>query len=158
MPKRPRRIVIATDFSPGSAAAVDAATSYCSPTAGTRLDLVHVVEPTAFSAPPPLTVDFDQARVEDARTNLERAADRLRARVDPAVHTRTVLLTGTPHLEVCRLADEVGADLIVAGTHGRTGLRHAMVGSVAERIVRHAGRPVLTVPLQFTKHQPTPPA
>ena len=147
MPKRPRRIVIATDFSPGSAAAVEAATSYCSPAAGTCLDLVHVVEPTAFSAPPPLSADFDRARVEDARTHLERAADRLRAGVDAAVRTRTVLLTGTPHVEVCRLADEVGADLIVTGTHGRTGIRHALIGSVAERVVRHAGRPVLTVPL-----------
>ena len=153
MRKRLRRIVIATDFSPESAAAAEVATSYCSPAAGTRIDLVHVVEPTAFSAPPPLYADFDRARLEDARVRLERAADRLRARIDAAVRTRTVLLTGTPHVEICRLADEVGADLVVSGTHGRTGFRHALVGSVAERLVRHAGRPVLTVPLDAKRRR-----
>ncbi len=153
MPKRPRRIVIATDFSPGSEAAVEAAVGFWDPDGGTRVELVHVVEPTAFSAPPPLWADFDRARVEDARTRLERAAKRLHGRVDATARTRTVLLTGTPHVEICRLADEVGADLIVIGTHGRTGIRHALIGSVAERVVRHAKRAVLTVPLRPAKRR-----
>lgn len=147
MPKRPRRIVIATDFSPGSAAALEAAARFYAPDGGTRTHLVHVVEPTAFAPPPPLWVDYDRARIEDARTRLEREATRLRGRLDATARTETVLLTGSPHVEICRLADHVGADLIVTGTHGRTGVRHAVVGSVAERVVRHAGRPVLTVPL-----------
>jgi nucleotide-binding universal stress UspA family protein len=58
--------------------------------------------------------------------------------------TRTVL-TGTPFLEVIRYARENEIDLIVIGTHGRSGLVHVLMGSVAERIVRKAPCPVLTV-------------
>lgn len=147
MSRRARRIVIATDFSPGSAAALEAAGKFYAPDGGTRTHLVHVVEPTAFGPPPPLWVDYDRARADDARARLEREAKRLRGRLDATARTETVLLTGTPHVEICRLADHVGADLIVTGTHGRTGVAHAVIGSVAERVVRHAGRPVLTVPL-----------
>src|SRR5438477_334580 len=63
---------------------------------------------------------------------------------------------GAPATEICRAADELDADLIVLGTHGRTGLRHAILGSVAEKVVRHSKRPVLTIhpgehPLEATK-------
>jgi nucleotide-binding universal stress UspA family protein len=51
----------------------------------------------------------------------------------------------TPWYELVRRAEEYGHDLIVLGTHGRTGLKHAFIGSVAERVVRHASCPVLTV-------------
>jgi len=119
-----------------------------------------------------LGVDSSPARVELARSGVLNAwsVQRARAewlrgrvaledaqtgrhRVDATVRTRTVLLTGTPHVEICRLANEVGADLIVTGTHGRTGIRHALIGSVAERVVRHAGRPVLTVPMHGAKRR-----
>jgi nucleotide-binding universal stress UspA family protein len=154
VPKRPRRIVIATDFSPGSAAALEAALAFYVPEGGTRTHLVHVVEPTAFAPPPPLWVDYDRARVEDARARLDREAKRFHGRLDATAKTEAVLLTGAPHVEICRLADHVGADLIVVGTHGRTGVRHAVIGSVAERVVRHAGRPVLTIPLRRAKRRP----
>jgi nucleotide-binding universal stress UspA family protein len=49
-------------------------------------------------------------------------------------------------MEIAKRGREIGADLIVVGTHGRTGLAHAMLGSVAERVVRRASCPVLTVP------------
>ncbi len=58
---------------------------------------------------------------------------------------RTAKGIGEPALEVVELAREMGADLVVVGTHGRTGLRHALLGSVAERVVRRSGCPVLTV-------------
>ena len=52
---------------------------------------------------------------------------------------------GAPFLETIRCAQELGVDLIVCGTHGRTGLKHALFGSVAEKIVRKAPCPVLSV-------------
>src|SRR5574340_1190126 len=52
---------------------------------------------------------------------------------------------GEPALSIVELAQERGVDLVVVGTHGRTGLRHALLGSVAERVVRRAGCPVLTI-------------
>jgi len=56
-----------------------------------------------------------------------------------------VLRSGRPFVEIVRLAREIPADLVVMGTHGRSGLRHALIGSVAERVVRKSPCPVLTV-------------
>lgn len=61
---------------------------------------------------------------------------------------RTVVyevLAGNPWYEVCNYAQRVGIDLIIVSTHGRTGLPHVLIGSVAERIVQHAPCPVLTI-------------
>ena len=78
----------------------------------------------------------------------DRAHDELRKReahlTDLDVVRHVVL--GPPSDEVLRVADEVGASYIVVGTHGRTGLAHLLMGSVAEQIVRRAKVPVLAVP------------
>ncbi len=58
----------------------------------------------------------------------------------------TTLERGHPGEQVCRRAGELGADLIVTSTHGRTGLKRVLLGSMAEYIVRHAACPVLVVP------------
>jgi universal stress protein A len=58
----------------------------------------------------------------------------------------TKIVEGSPVAEITRRGNAIDADLIVVGTHGRTGLAHAMLGSVAERVVRRASSPVLTVP------------
>ena len=52
---------------------------------------------------------------------------------------------GNPYLEIVRLAEEESVDLIVLGTHGRTGLKHFLIGSVAEKVLRKAPCPVLVV-------------
>jgi nucleotide-binding universal stress UspA family protein len=52
---------------------------------------------------------------------------------------------GSPYAEICGYADDTGIDLIVIGTHGRSGLSHVLLGSVAEKVVRKANCPVLTV-------------
>lgn len=56
-----------------------------------------------------------------------------------------VVRSGSPFVEIVRYAREANIDLIVMGTHGRTGLKHVLLGSVAEQVVRHANCPVLTV-------------
>jgi nucleotide-binding universal stress UspA family protein len=53
--------------------------------------------------------------------------------------------TGTPFLEIINSAKDLPADLVVMGTHGRTGLKHMLIGSVAEKVVRKSPCPVLTV-------------
>ena len=58
---------------------------------------------------------------------------------------RGVLRTGNPYEETNRVAEEIGADIIVIGTHGRRGLARALLGSIAENIIRTATRPVLVV-------------
>ncbi len=61
------------------------------------------------------------------------------------LRTRKILSMGKPHEEIVKAAREVEADLIVMGTHGRHGLSHLLLGSVAERVVRTAPAPVFTV-------------
>jgi nucleotide-binding universal stress UspA family protein len=61
------------------------------------------------------------------------------------LEVETIVLKGIPFHEIINAATEIGADLIVIGTHGRTGLSHVVMGSVAEKVVRKASCPVLTV-------------
>jgi nucleotide-binding universal stress UspA family protein len=65
--------------------------------------------------------------------------------IKKSLKVEEVLRIGVPFLEIVKLAKEKEVDLIVMGTHGRTGLAHALIGSVAERVVHHAHCPVLTV-------------
>jgi universal stress protein A len=141
-------VLVTTDFSPGSAAALAELEKFWPK--GTRLHvhLVHVLEPLPYRTPPAqFWIGFERERERDTRRALDEIADRLRQRLGPQVHVEMHLPTGAAHQQVCRLAEKLGVDMIVTGTHGRTGLQHMLIGSVAERIVRHARRPVLTVPL-----------
>jgi nucleotide-binding universal stress UspA family protein len=149
-------IVIATDFSPGSTAALRAAETLWPKETRLRVHLAHVLEPMAFVAPPASYWGaFEQDRTKEARAALAQTAQRLRQRRGAQVKVEQHLLAGPVHAEVCRLAKRLKASLIVVGTHGRTGLGHVLIGSVAERVVRHAGRPVLTVPLPTRRRRPT---
>jgi nucleotide-binding universal stress UspA family protein len=65
--------------------------------------------------------------------------------IKKALKVEEVLRIGVPFLEIVKVAKEKEVDLIVLGTHGRTGLSHALIGSVAEKVVHHAHCPVLTV-------------
>jgi len=107
---------------------------------------VHVVHvfPESVQLGPPLVpgpVLVGQLR-DLGRQAFDDYLVRARAR-GPAEAT---LAEGVPHVEIVRLAGEIGADLVVMGTHGRTGLQHVLLGSVAERVVRSSPVPVLVVP------------
>jgi nucleotide-binding universal stress UspA family protein len=76
---------------------------------------------------------------------------------DPKVHVEHRLAEGEPDETILRVARESNCDLIVMGTHGRTGLRRALMGSVAEQVVRLATCPVLTVNSPFPQAAPDSP-
>jgi nucleotide-binding universal stress UspA family protein len=143
------RVLVATDFSPGSAAAARRLATLWPAGARPRVHLLHVLEPLAFAVPAGgFWVGYERDRTREARSALERAAGRLKRQLGPGATVETHVIAGPVHAEICRMAGELDADLVVVGTHGRTGLEHVIIGSVAERVVRHAGRPVLTVPLR----------
>jgi len=145
LPFQLRRILVPVDFSDTSKKALQ----YAVPLAAAfdaEVVLVHVMEP--FGLPPemgylPPELAVSQQELEgSAREGLEK----LRAgEIGRRARTQVKVRVGVPWHEIISAANESNADLIILSTHGRTGLRHALLGSVAERVVRHAPCPVLVV-------------
>jgi nucleotide-binding universal stress UspA family protein len=112
-----------------------------------HLTLLHVVAPILVPLPgdalvPPMR-QADLADIADAcRERLTRTAGDL---AEKGIAVACQVTSGVPYLEILRMAEELHADMIVMGTHGRSGLVHLMIGSVAERVVRKAPCAVLTV-------------
>jgi nucleotide-binding universal stress UspA family protein len=110
---------------------------------GAELHLLHVVEPVPYGAG---AEGFEVNLVDDMRKFGTERLTALTERVQ-SQHAQVVsqLATGAAFVEIVRYAREHDADLIVIGTHGRTGMSHLLIGSCAERVVRKASCPVLTV-------------
>ena len=137
------RIVVATDFSEPAQCAVDLAIEMAHKfNAG--LTLVHCWEAPSYSYGGGLYASVDAITpIEQAASRcLEEALTELKTRVPEAT---SMLRSGQAWEEILLAAAEAHADLIVVGTHGRRGLTRALLGSVAERVVRMAQLPVLTV-------------
>ena len=84
------------------------------------------------------------AVLRDLLAAIDKSLTELRARVEaPGLKISSEAVQGAPATEICRVAKEGGHDLIVIGTHGRTGVARFLLGSVAERVVREAPCPVL---------------
>jgi nucleotide-binding universal stress UspA family protein len=139
-----RTILHPTDFSDGSRAAFELACSLAREH-GARLSLLHVtVLPDLAYRGYGLPGFPLEAR--EYLADVAAGLDQLRP-PGGAFPVERRLVEGDPATEIVRLAAEAGADLIVMGTHGRTGLRHALLGSVAEQVIRKAPCPVLTLKL-----------
>lgn len=115
-----------------------------------ELLLVHVVPPTPVALPPLDSVyapTFDVVAYEEQlREHYRASLERLRKeRLSPTTEVRVRVVTGDAATEIVRLAKEEKSDLIILPTHGRTGISHIFFGSVAEKVVRHAECPVLTL-------------
>ena len=142
-----KRILMPTDFSDYSKEALDYAV-YLAKTFGADLYLLHVYEaPLLIPSGETLNVrpevhQWFRDLKEGASKSLDAQADKVR-RFGVQVHP--ILREGHPFREILNIAGEISADLIVLGTHGRTGLPHVLLGSVAERVVRKASCPVFTV-------------
>lgn len=134
-----RAILFPTDFSAASAAAgrtaADLARQF-----GARLHVVHVVPSVTDPTPAPQAL---RAIVAD---------------LGPGLSVTSEVLSGLPARQVVAYAEREGVDLIVLGTHGRTGISHALLGSVAEAVVRRAPCRVLVVPARVAEPALTPPA
>ena len=142
---RLKKIVVPIDFSETSAQALP----YAAALAGqfnAEIILLHVVEPLLIPAGlgymPSGIRDTDRNSEQIAKTNLHCVSEEFLGESDCA---RVMVRTGAPHREITAAAKDLGADLIVLTTHGYTGLKHVLLGSTAERVVRHADCPVMVV-------------
>lgn len=143
------RVMVATDFSDPSLYAVEYAIDLAQRLGG-ELYLLHVFERPFFVEPGvshslQLRHGVDQwireVKAEES-ARLDALAERFRSR---GVKLQPLFREGVPFVEILKAADELAADLIVMATHGRTGLAHVVIGSVAQRVVQKAECPVLTV-------------
>jgi len=137
------RILVATDFSDGSRQALEHALQIAEKF-GSELTLVHSWEAPNYAYATDLYMPVDLVtRIEGAAlARLEQATTELKARFPGA---KSLLRSGSAWEQVLGAATAVKADLIVMGTHGRRGLERALLGSVAEKVVRMSPVPVLTV-------------
>ena len=139
-------IVCPVDFSQPSRKALDAAVVMAK-AFNARLTLLHVYPPPGYVLPegfvpagPELLVQVE----EQTRKALQGWADEAKAAGAQRVDIATA--TGFAAGEISHQVVALHADLVVIGTHGRTGLAHVVLGSTAERVLRHSRVPVLTVP------------
>ena len=138
----PKTILVATDFSETSETAVAYAVGLADKL-GAKLYLLHAIGMPAYGIPE-LGVAVTASMMDSIVRDTQTALDKLIKTYAP-VKIEPVLRNGDPRDLIVQTAFEVGADLIVLGTHGRRGVSRALLGSVAEGVLRHAHCPVLTI-------------
>ena len=141
-----KHILAATDFSESSADAIGYACALADKF-DAELHLLHVLEAHASSTPVFVGGLALSPRVQESR----EAAEKALGQVAPARKAVRATVAGPAFLGILGYAKDNDIDLIVLGTHGRSGLAHVMLGSVAERVVRKASCPVMTV--RHPKHE-----
>jgi nucleotide-binding universal stress UspA family protein len=138
-----RRVLVPTDLSPHSLKAIDVACALAD-AAHAAIQFVHVVEPAPFLSSLndlPIVLS-DEELMGRWKRLIERLAEE---RGTPHTTVSSEVRIGKPAHEIVAIAEETRPDLLVISTHGRTGLKHVLLGSTAERIVRLAPCPVMVV-------------
>ncbi|HEX2749469.1 MAG TPA: universal stress protein [Verrucomicrobiales bacterium] len=135
-------ILVPIDFSEGSESALCCALEMAEKF-GSSLILFHVLTPL----PAPVSDEGlpDTTSTDAFRQSAQKELDNLAQLIGTRIKVRTKVAAGVAWNEIVQFAKDDHASLIIMSTHGRTGIRHAFLGSVAERVVRHAGCPVLVV-------------
>lgn len=140
-----RKILVPTDFSPHAQKALEWAVFLAS-THEAEIVLLHVVAPASAMWAP--DVEVERKIEEDLAELWTRTEARLKTEAstlrEKGREVLPLVVRGQPFREICEVAKGHAVDLIVMGTHGRTGLEHVWLGSVAERVVRQAPCAVLT--------------
>lgn len=139
-----KEVLVPVDFSEPSRKSIQYAVVFAQQF-GARLTLLHVVEPLSyppdFAVVPLLPPDAEDARIRELTRQLQQLAEKL----GPGIETQPVVTSGRPWQGITEYAAANNTDLIIVSTHGYTGIKHVLLGSVAEKIVRHAPCPVLVV-------------
>lgn len=143
-PVRIQRILVPTDFSNHARESLNMARSLAQQF-GARLTLLHVFEAInlAYETVSAQMVECAQRAEDDGRNLLSDLHAQLKDSPGPAVDA--VFAVGRPAEKIVEVAAKLKQDLIVISTHGYTGLRHLFLGSVAERVLRHAPCPVYVI-------------
>ncbi len=138
-----KKILVPIDFSESSKKAAMYAVAMAKQFRA-RLAFVHVIVP--FYAMDPYAI-LQECGLEDQLRQIaeDKLAALVRDEIPAGIASERLLCYGSPATEIVEAARKLNADLIIISTHGYTGLKHAMLGSTTENVVRHAPCPVLTV-------------
>ena len=144
-PFRLNKILVPVDFSDFSAKAVDYALAFADQF-GSQLILLHVVEPAVYPESSMLVATALDDLNNDLLRSAQKRLDELnKGSIGDRVPSELMVRMGRAYAEIAAAANEMDVDLIILATHGYTGLKHVLLGSTAERVVRHAPCPVLTL-------------
>lgn len=139
------KVLVPIDFSDYSKSALKYAVNFAK-SFNAEIILIYVVEPVIY---PP---DFSMGQIAMPSINTEwddRAKEELqklaKSEIVGSANVKTVIKTGKPFVEIIETAKEENVDLIIIATHGRSGVEHILFGSTAEKVVRKAPCPVLTL-------------
>lgn len=136
-----KKILVPLDFSSTSQKALNRAIALAQQSQATLI-LIHVVTFTMVAGAEQFTaIDWYQRLQDEAKKNLQK----FQKKIPASIRSEIMLDTGTPYDLICRAAKKKNVDLIVISTHGFSGLKHVLLGSTAERVIRHATCPVLVV-------------
>lgn len=134
-----KEILVPVDFTEGTEKALSYAVPFAQQSNAT-LTLLHVMEtPYLAVAEMGVIVDYDN------QAEIAKELETLRARFAGKVRCQTLMRKGVVESEIINVAKELGSDLIILSTHGRTGLDRLLMGSTVEKVVRRAGCPILVV-------------
>lgn len=140
-----KKVLVPIDFSDYSKSALKYAVSFCKHF-NADIILIYVIEPVIY---PP---DFSMGQIAIPSVNTEwdeRAKEELdklaKSDITKGAHVKTIIKTGKPFIEIIETAAELDVDLIIIATHGHSGVEHILFGSTAEKVVRKAPCPVLTL-------------
>jgi universal stress protein A len=140
-----KRILVATDFSRHSRVALDYAAAF-SKAFNAEVVLCHVLEkPDFLSQLPPVSEGYFPPNLSEMQEKHARVQCEQVLAAAGLSQARVLLVHGNPAGEIAKAAADEKVDLVIVGTHGRGALAHILLGSVAEKIVRSAPCPVLTV-------------
>lgn len=143
-----KNILLPTDFSnlslSAASYAVDLASQY-----DAKIHLLYVLEKT----PPILTIrtlGLSEEKIiksieEDAKRLMEETLEKIKKTGNNKIKIDGIIKKGIDYQEITKYADDNNIDLIVIATHGNTGLLHTLIGSVAEKVIRHSKKPVLVI-------------
>ena len=136
------KILFPTDFSESAENASRYALSLAKKY-GSKVYVIHVIEPFTYTTE--FGLDFS-AQLKEMEASARRLLDDIVASIKKTnLDVESVLITGEPFVEIIKYARKEQVDLIVMATHGRSGIEHMLMGSVAEKVVRKSPCPVLTI-------------
>lgn len=137
-----RKVLIAVDDDPIAAQAAEVGVDLAR-TLNAEVALIHAIDPSLIFAPE-AGIAADELALRAEQDGARLMAD-FRARLPATTHVLQFIPQGLPGSEIVKAAREWAADLIVIGSHGRHGITRALVGSVADAVMREASCPVLVV-------------